>query len=115
MTRGAVGFVRAGALALGLAVVVLVAPTGCAGTKATSLRIEIAEADRDADVFIDGQYVGQVQEIQGTAAGDVLLGPGVHRLEIRKPGRFPVQKTLQVARRPEKTTTVEAELLVDPP
>jgi hypothetical protein len=97
---------------IGLAVML---STACAGSKATSLRIEIAEADRDADVFIDGQYVGQVQEIQGTAAGDVLLGPGVHRLEIRKPGRFPVQKTLQVTRRPEKTTTVDAELLVDPP
>ncbi len=90
----------------------------CAGNKVppgSALKILTEEADQDADVFVDGQYVGTVGEIQGTPAGDVLLAPGVHRVEVRKSGRYPVQRTVEVADDPPPTTEVQAELLEEPP
>ena len=92
--------------------------TGCAANKpqpGSSLKILTDEADQDADVFVDGQYVGTVGEIQGTAAGELQLAPGVHRVEVRKPGRYPVQRTVEVADDPAPTTEVQAELLEEPP
>lgn len=81
----------------------------------TALHITIAEGDVDADVFIDGNYVGQVAEIQGTAAGPMLLAPGKHRLEVRKDGRFPFQRTIEVdPGHPPPALDVHAELLTDP-
>lgn len=81
----------------------------------TALRIDVAAEDADADVFIDGNYVGQVSEIQGTAAGPMRLAPGVHRLEVRKDGRFPFQRTLEIdPKSPPAKLDVTVELLEDP-
>lgn len=80
----------------------------------TVLRIEVVDQDRDADVYVDGNYVGQVEALDDSSLGQLRLAPGVHRLEIRKPGRFPVQRTLRVERRPPPETVVKAELLEDP-
>jgi len=74
------------------------------------LRIVAPEPDVDADVYIDGNYVGQVHAIP-TGVG---LAPGVHRLEVRKPGRFPVQRTVRVDKDTPAEVIVEAELLEDP-
>jgi hypothetical protein len=94
---------------------VLVSSAGCRHAKVgTALVILTDEADQDADVYVDGNYVGQVGEIQNATTGSLRLAPGVHRLEIRKPGRFPVQKTVRVDKKPPPQTTVEAELLEDP-
>jgi hypothetical protein len=77
---------------------------------ASLLAITTSVDDQDADVWVDGQYVGQV----GAVSGKVLLAPGVHRVEVRKAGRFPVQKTVKVERKPDASIQIEAELLVDP-
>lgn len=75
------------------------------------LEIVVADAaDADADVWVDGQYIGQVAEVSGR----LELAPGKHRVEVRKPGHFPVQRTVEVARKPAPTLRVEAELLSDP-
>lgn len=75
------------------------------------LEIVVADpADTDADVWVDGQYIGQVGEVSGR----LELAPGKHRVEVRKPGHFPVQRTVEVARKPAATLKVEAELLSDP-
>ena len=50
--------------------------------------------DLDAEVFVDGNYVGQVKALRVPETGSILLAPGVHRVEVRKPGRFPVQRTV---------------------
>lgn len=103
------------ALAIGVASALTL---GCATNRpqpGSSLQIITDEADQDADVFVDGQYVGTVGEIQGTAAGELELAPGVHRIEVRKPGRYPVQRTVEVADDPAPTTQVQAELLEEPP
>ena len=80
------------------------------------LFLEVQPSDMDAEVYVDGNYIGQVAEVQGRASGTVgalRLAPGVHRLEIRKPGYFPMQRTLNVRDKPAPETSVEVELLRD--
>jgi hypothetical protein len=90
--------------------------TACRPTTAigTELRIVTPQADRDAEVWVDGQYVGQIAELGGSL-GPVRLAPGTHRVEVRKPGRFPVQRTVTVERKGPTVIEVPAELLEDPP
>jgi hypothetical protein len=78
------------------------------------LRIEVVPEDRDADVYVDGNYVGQVEGLDDPELGHVRLAPGVHRVEVRKPGRFPVQRTVRIADDPPRETSVAAELLENP-
>jgi len=100
---------RTVALSLGVALGV----TACrpAPGLGASLEIRTPKADEDADVYVDGRYVGRV-----SALGGFTLAPGLHRVEVRKPGRFPVQKTVRVEMTPLATTTtvVDAELLENP-
>ena len=79
--------------------------------RSTTLTIQTPEPDLDADVYIDGHYIGQVSAL---AERPIRLAPGVHRLEIRKPGRFPVQRTIRVERDGPPEIVVDAELLEDP-
>ncbi len=72
--------------------------------------LEIATETRDADVWVDGEYIGQVAAV----SGKLRLAPGVHRVEVRKPGRFPVQRTVRVDKQGGTTVVVDAELLTDP-
>lgn len=100
---------------LALVLVAAVAAGGaCASGQAAALKIAAPAEDADAEVFVDGNYVGQVRALESGAAGPLLLAPGVHRVEVRKPGRFPVQRTVRVERRPPAEIVVEAELLEDP-
>lgn len=96
---------------LGLLVGLLGCPAASAGT---SLVVEVPEADRDADVFVDGHYIGQVGALGKDPVGPVMLAPGVHRVEVRKAGRFPVQRTVRVDAATPAQTVLEAELLEDP-
>ena len=95
--------------------------TGCAhagrAAKAEGavLSLEVAGADgalaEDADVFVDGQYVGTLGEVRDS----VRLAPGTHRVEIRRSGSFPVQQTVEVeASRAEVRQSVRGRLLPDP-
>ena len=86
---------------------------GCAhgsGREQPASMLEIATETADADVWVDGEYVGQVAAI----SGKLRLAPGVHRVEVRKPGHFPVQRTVRVEKQGGGTVVVEAELLTDP-
>ncbi len=102
--------------ALALVLVLVLVAGGCAHGKggreepASLLEIVTVAEDQDADVWVDGQYIGQV----GAVSGKLSLAPGVHRVEVRKPGRFPVQKTVKIERKPDERVRVEAELLADP-
>lgn len=97
-------------LALGL-----VLATGCASRGArVPLDIEAPKQDLDAEVYVDGNFVGLVQDVSKPDA-PILLGEGKHRVEIRKPGRFPYQRTVEVARGARAPVTVSATLLEDPP
>ncbi len=87
---------------------------GCAHDAGSNLQIEVPEADRDAEVYVDGNYVGLVSALDDPETGPLSLAPGTHRVEIRKPGRFPVQQTVVVDRKPPPQTVVTGELLVDP-
>ena len=103
-----------------LVLVGLLALTGCAtraggrGDQAAPLMIEVPEVDLDAEVFVDGNYVGQVKALRVPETGPMLLAPGEHRVEVRKPGRFPVQRTVTVGKSQRTAVVVRAELLEDP-
>lgn len=92
----------------------LVLAHGCVhakhGREGPSSLLEIASETSDADVWVDGQYIGQVEAVSGR----LKLAPGVHRVEIRKPGHFPVQRTVRVEKQGGGSVVVEAELLADP-
>ncbi|MBC8068775.1 MAG: DUF4397 domain-containing protein [Deltaproteobacteria bacterium] len=102
---------REWALALSLAL-----SLGCRNTPDAGalLQLTVVPEDRDADVWIDGNYVGRVADLQGTASGPMKLAPGAHRVEVRKSGRFPVQRTVQVGAGRESSVAVDVELLEDP-
>ena len=98
------------------ALLVLLLGGGCRPSPGTgaALRVEAPEADQDADVYVDGNYVGQVGSMDEAGVEALMLAPGVHRVEIRKPGRFPVQRTVKVDKTGPKEVVVEAELLTNP-
>ncbi len=87
---------------------------GCAaGGKTAELVLHAPPEDHDAEVYVDGHYVGQVGAI--VRPGERLrLAPGVHRVEVRKPGRFPLQRTVEVERRPPPQVDVMVRLPEDP-
>lgn len=106
---------RIGALALTLALA-----GGCkrgelsGAEQSAPLVLEVAPGDLDAEVFVDGNYVGQVKVLQEPETGPLLLAPGIHRIEVRKPGRFPVQVTATVKKDRNGPVVIRAELLEDP-
>lgn len=102
---------RRGAMLVSLGLSLLGCPSAAVGT---SLRIEVPQEDLDADLYVDGLYVGQVSAVGKDPVGPVMLAPGVHRVEVRKAGRFPVQRTVRVDRETPAETIVQAELLEDP-
>jgi len=104
-----------GLLSLALAVLLGCATRSAGGAEqAAPLKIDVPAEDLDAEVFVDGNYVGQVKALEVPETGPLLLAPGVHRVEVRKPGRFPVQRTVTVERTQRTPVVVRAELLEDP-
>jgi hypothetical protein len=65
-------------------------------------RLRIQDAPGDAQVFVDGYYVGMVDEFDG------VLEAGPHRIEIRAPGLDPVVFDVNV--RPGQTITYRARM-----
>lgn len=78
------------------------------------LAIQAPDADRDADVWVDGHYVGSVDALGKGQLPPIRLAPGVHRVEVRKPGRFPVQRTVRVPKGVTADVEIAVELLEDP-
>lgn len=109
---------------LGCVLVAMLLPgagAGCAHTdrgakgQGAVLSLEVAGEDgelaEDADVFVDGQYVGALGEVRDS----VRLAPGTHRVEVRRTGSFPMQQTVKVeSSRVEVRQTVRGNLLPDP-
>ena len=82
--------------------------------QSSALKVVVPPADKDAELWIDGNYIGQLAEFDDAQVGLPLLAPGVHRVEVRKPGRFPVQRSVEVPGDAPPETVLEAELLEDP-
>ena len=104
----------------GLMIAALLVGGGCRGRELTGveqsapLTIEVPDADLDAEVHVDGNYVGQVRALSAPETGPLLLAPGIHRVEVRKPGRFPVQQTVTVKKDRNGPVVLRIELLEDP-
>jgi hypothetical protein len=56
--------------------------------------IAASKAERDAGVWVDGQYVGYVRNIRG--GGKLVLVPGEHQLEFKLIGHQDVKSTIVV-------------------
>lgn len=103
-------------IGLALVATMLWVNTGCRPAAGVGARLEIRapDADHDADVYVDGQYIGTIEGLSATGSPGIELAPGVHRVEVRKPGRFPVQRTIDVPRGGPEVVVLDAELLEDP-
>ena len=98
-----------------LVLALVVAIAACRPTGGGSvLRVTTVPADQDADVWVDGNYVGRVADLAREGAPKITLAPGSHRVEVRKTGRFPVQRTVRVVANGPAEVTLSAELLEDP-
>jgi hypothetical protein len=65
------------------------------GPDATYGSVKIHDAPRDAQVFVDGYYVGIVDDFNGTFQRlDLPAGP--HRIEIRATDRPPIQFDVRI-------------------
>jgi hypothetical protein len=71
-------------------------------------RLRLQVQPRDAEVFIDGYYAGQVDDFDGRFQG-LELETGGYSVEIRKPGWEPL--TFDVRVTPDRTTTYKGELI----
>jgi hypothetical protein len=58
--------------------------------------VRIEDAPRDAQVFVDGYYAGVVDDFDGVFQR-LDMQPGPHQVEIRIPGRPPLQYDLNVS------------------
>jgi len=65
---------------------------------------------KTAGVWIDGQYVGYLDELKG--ANKLLLVPGEHEISIRQAGYQSVERTIFV--RPNETQTLHISLAKNP-
>jgi len=61
----------------------------------------------DADVFVDGQYAGKVQDFDGTTQ-PLTLAAGTHRIEIQAPGYQPM--TVDVGIQPGQVVPYRGDL-----
>jgi len=57
--------------------------------------VRIEDAPRDAQVFVDGYYAGVVDDFDGVFQR-LDMQPGAHQVEIRIPGRPPLQYDVNV-------------------
>lgn len=73
------------------------------GTGSVRLKIK----PRDAEVYVDGYYVGTVDQFDGMFQ-KLNIDGGSHRIEIRSEGREPIQ--LDVLVTPGETITYKGEL-----
>lgn len=56
--------------------------------------VATSKAERDAGVWIDGLYVGYVDELKGSRK--ILLLPGEHRITVRQIGYFAFERAVMV-------------------
>jgi len=62
----------------------------------------------DADVFVDGQYAGKVQDFDGTTQ-PLTLSAGTHRIEVQAPGYQPM--TVDVGIQPGQVIPYRGDLV----
>jgi len=66
--------------------------------------------DKTSGVWVDGQYLGYVQELTGDKK--ILLLPGSHEIIVRQVGYIPQTQTITVE--PGKTATLHVNMQKDP-
>ncbi len=69
------------------------------GVTADDAIVKVTANVRDANVFVDGRFVGPV----GVLKGGVAVEPGKHRLELRHDDYFSAYVELDLARAERKT------------
>ena len=74
--------------------------------------VRITDAPRDAQVFVDGYYMGVVDEFDGVFQ-HMNLEAGPHHIEVREPGFEAIAFDVNV--QPDQTITFRAEMLPEKP
>jgi hypothetical protein len=122
MTNGEIDLVRFGRLAVRLSSIILcavflfplAAPAQTAPTGNQIMgELDFAastKADKTAGVWVDGQYVGFVNELKGNKK--VLLLPGAHEISVRQTGYL--ELTQQIVTEPAKRTIMTIRLEKNP-
>lgn len=67
-------------------------------------------AAKSAGVWVDGKYIGYLNELKGSKK--LLLLPGEHEISVRQAGYKPVEQTVSV--QPSQTLTLRVSLAKDP-
>jgi PEGA domain len=73
--------------------------------------VKLKVQPRDAEVYVDGYFAGQVDEFDGVFQA-LRLDSGGYRIEIRKPGYETLQFDVRI--QPERTITFRGELKAAP-
>jgi hypothetical protein len=68
------------------------------------------KVDKTSGVWVDGQYVGYVDELTGDKK--ILLLPGSHEITVRQVGYVPQTQTITIE--PGKTTMIDVKMEKDP-
>ena len=82
---------------------------GYGGRPYGGVRIDLPQ--RDAEVLVDGYYVGRVDDFDGVLQG-LKLEPGNYAVEVVLPGFAPLQFDVQIT--PGRTTTYRGSLYPEP-
>jgi hypothetical protein len=68
------------------------------------------KVDKTSGVWVDGQYVGYVDELTGDKK--ILLLPGAHEITVRQVGYIPQSQTITVE--PGKASAIQVNMVKDP-
>lgn len=90
-------------VARGAAIALVVAACGArqpsSGVTADDAIVKLTANVRDANVFVDGRFVGPVSVLKG----GIAVEPGKHRVELRHDDYFSAYVELDLARAERKT------------
>ncbi len=76
---------------------------GAPSVKPSDATLAVRCGDRDAQIFVDDAYAGLALD---SAAHPLGLGAGLHRVEVRAPGRFAAFRSVTLARGDRATVEV---------
>jgi len=71
----------------------LIVPAPPSPPPAAVVPLYLAADPPDVEIYLDGQYMGQLDRWRDAT---LPTTPGVHRLELRRAGYFPLRRTIEV-------------------
>jgi hypothetical protein len=69
-------------------------------------RLRLRILPEDASIYLDGRFLGTASELSRLRAG-LIVDPGVHKLEVVRPGHQPEERTIEIESGRELEVDVE--------